>query len=319
MTNRWIVTMLATLLAALQSPTAWPADETARAEIEAARQQLDEAARHLAELHRKYSAEQGRDYTMGVIGNRAMLGVLLGGMASNGVPIAGVTPGSGAEEAGLMAGDVIVAIDGLDLAAGGMAAMRALRGAIAELSPGETVSIEYLRDGGSNLASVTTREEGHHVMNMMEAPRVASFASAVPLPADATTATMPRAMAGTVAFGAGPGPGLRLHDLGPELGRYFGVDAGVLVLSASDPGGVQPGDVIQEIDGQPVADMGEVLMTMTQSPDVMVVTVLRDGGVMTVDLEPGGAGWYGNESRAIRVIDMGDAEAAADVEILTNN
>ena len=298
MINRWIVTTFAALLLA---QSAWSSDNAAQAEIEAARQQLDEAARHLAELHRKYAAEQGRDYSIG-IGDRPMLGVLLGGLAADGVPIAGVTPGSGAEEAGLIAGDVIIAIDGLDLSEGGIAGMRLLRGAIADLTPGDTVSIEYLRDGGSNLATVTTREESHHVRNMIEAPR------------------MPQAMSGTIAFGRpGAVPGLRLHDLGPELGRYFGTDAGVLVLSAANLEGLEPGDVIREMDGQPVAHMGEVMMTIARSTGALELSLLRDGGYMTVSVQPGQGGWYGGEYRAIQVIETGDRAAPVDVEILTNN
>lgn len=48
---------------------------------------------------------------------------------------------------------------------------------------------------------------------------------------------------------------LSLSALNPDLGRYFGVEQGVLVLSASgsDYAQLRPGDVIQQIGGAPVA------------------------------------------------------------------
>src|SRR5690606_4222447 len=47
--------------------------------------------------------------------------------------------------------------------------------------------------------------------------------------------------------------GLNLLALEPQLGRYFGTDRGVLVLQQGNLPGLQPGDVIQEIEGKAVA------------------------------------------------------------------
>ncbi|HJR74616.1 MAG TPA: PDZ domain-containing protein [Luteimonas sp.] len=46
--------------------------------------------------------------------------------------------------------------------------------------------------------------------------------------------------------------GLNLAEVDPQLGRYFGTDKGVLVLSTGDLAGLQAGDVIQKIDGKTV-------------------------------------------------------------------
>ena len=77
-------------------------DEARRAELEAsldeARAQLDEAAARLGELNGElYSME-----TLGSHGKKPMLGVLLGDRTSSGgLEVVGITPGRGAEEAGL--------------------------------------------------------------------------------------------------------------------------------------------------------------------------------------------------------------------------
>src|SRR5690348_6530949 len=54
--------------------------------------------------------------------------------------------------------------------------------------------------------------------------------------------------------------GLNLTPLNPDLGRYFGTDKGVLVLSRSDEQfpELQPGDVITGIGGKPVAQPEDV-------------------------------------------------------------
>src|SRR3546814_7104594 len=47
--------------------------------------------------------------------------------------------------------------------------------------------------------------------------------------------------------------GLNLATVDKQLGRYFGTDHGVLVLSNGDLAGLQAGDVIQRIEGKAVA------------------------------------------------------------------
>lgn len=108
--------MLAAVLSLAAPPLARGADSDADIEreieqsIERARDQLDDAARRLAELHtRKWEFENS-----GPRAERPMLGVLLGDFpTAEGIPLAGVTPGGGAERAGLKGGDVLVALNGV--------------------------------------------------------------------------------------------------------------------------------------------------------------------------------------------------------------
>ena len=54
--------------------------------------------------------------------------------------------------------------------------------------------------------------------------------------------------------------GLNLASVDKQLGRYFGTDHGVLVLSIPQGmGGLQPGDVLQKVDGKPVRSPREMM------------------------------------------------------------
>src|SRR3546814_208507 len=72
--------------------------------------------------------------------------------------------------------------------------------------------------------------------------------------------------------------GLNLATVDKQLGRYFGTDHGVLVLSNGDLAGLQAGDVIQRIDGKAVASPREAMAAMGDKPGGTKVTVdyLRD-------------------------------------------
>src|SRR3546814_18830875 len=67
--------------------------------------------------------------------------------------------------------------------------------------------------------------------------------------------------------------GLNLAAIDKQLGRYFGTDRGVLVLSNGDLAGLQAGDVIQRLDGKAVANPREAMAAMGDQPGGTKVTV----------------------------------------------
>lgn len=73
--------------------------------------------------------------------------------------------------------------------------------------------------------------------------------------------------------------GLNLSSVDPQLGRYFGTDSGVLVLSTgADLASLQAGDVIKRVDGKAVNTPREVMESLRGRPADSSVKVeyLRD-------------------------------------------
>jgi membrane-associated protease RseP (regulator of RpoE activity) len=73
--------------------------------------------------------------------------------------------------------------------------------------------------------------------------------------------------------------GLNLASVDPQLGRYFGTDKGVLVLSTGPAlGELQAGDVIQRVDGKAVDTPRAVMNALREKPADSTVSVdyLRD-------------------------------------------
>jgi membrane-associated protease RseP (regulator of RpoE activity) len=82
--------------------------------------------------------------------------------------------------------------------------------------------------------------------------------------------------------------GLNLASVDAQLGRYFGTDKGVLVLSAGPVlGELQAGDVIQRVDGKPVETPRAVMDALRDKPADSTVPVdyLRDRKPGTVRIK----------------------------------
>lgn len=75
------------------------------------------------------------------------------GFAGPGLKLDGTTPGSPAEKAGLMKGDVLVKVAGRPVES-----LRGFSEILRDLSPGQAVDVVYRRDGQERKASVTVVE-----------------------------------------------------------------------------------------------------------------------------------------------------------------
>jgi C-terminal processing protease CtpA/Prc len=124
--------------------------ERSRAELSRAHRALREASREIAMAHRE--AELGRRYSTRIhtinMGDRAVIGVLLGEPSDRGVILSGVSPGGPAEQAGLKKGDLITSIRETDLTdLEGDEAREALVETMSEVKAGEEIRIGFIRDG----------------------------------------------------------------------------------------------------------------------------------------------------------------------------
>lgn len=245
------------------------------AKLAAARKKLEEAAREVAEL-----STQGIWFDT-EIGSRAIIGALLN-IADNeeeGLGVINVSPGGPAAEAGLRAGDRIVAINGIDVR-GREAARKGLR-SLREVKPDTKVSIKLIRDGKQLELSVTPRQ-GPVFAHMSPMPLMPAV-PAMPVP------PMPPLRA------LGPLANMELATLTPQLGHYFGSDKGVLVVRAPEEGalGLKDGDVILSIDGREATNAGHVtrILASYQSGEKISLHIVRERKSQTLEgTLPAGSG-----------------------------
>jgi|Deesub1362B_J571_1020462.scaffolds.fasta_scaffold09240_1 Do/DeqQ family serine protease len=175
--------------------------------------------------------------------------------AGQGVLVADVVTGSPAEEAGLQSGDVIVAVDGTPVGN-----VDELQTAIMYRAPGETVVLTVIRAGEELTIPVTLGER----------------------PGEEELAQLPTQQAeeGVQKFG------LTVRDITPELADLYDLEVsrGVVVVEVEPGskaywGGVEEGDVILEVNRQPildVADWNAVVAGISEEEEVLL-TVLREG------------------------------------------
>lgn len=161
-----------------------------------------------------------------------------------GVNIAAVSPKGPANLAGLQAGDVITAIDGQSVSGKDRQDMQLAHAALMNLKEGQTVKIAYTRAGKSAVVVVkASKIEPQMIVNR----EYRTFGPG----ADHDMAFATRWQ------------GLNMTELNPQLGRYFGINSGVLVLSPNKSfSQLQAGDVITKLDGKPVTNPRDVLRLM---------------------------------------------------------
>lgn len=192
--------------------------------------------------------------------SRARLGVVVRMRAHRendkfGATLAEVLPGSPAEKAGLKDGDIVTRFN--DTRLGGIQAEEEdqsgpglkLVELARKLEPGDTVRLEYRRDGSTRQATVVAeawpelaaREFRFRGPDLMLPPRLRAF--------EVPGLDPDRDLRLFMEVG---GPGLELANLNEGLGEYFGTRTGVLVLEPPRDTTLplKAGDVILSIDGR---------------------------------------------------------------------
>jgi serine protease Do len=203
----------------------------------------------------------------------------LGLAAAKGALVASVETAGPAETGGIVAGDVILSVDGRLVDA-----MNTLPRMVADMAVGKEVTVIVMRDGKEETLNVT-------LGRLEEAERATEVAAVEPADEDAETA--PEAPVVVV------GPlGLTLADLSPETRDLYGIKPGVasgVVVTAVQEGSaahdrrMTPGDVIVEIGQERVAtpaDFDERLAAMREEgrANVKLVVQNKDGHVRWVNL-----------------------------------
>src|SRR5690606_8769729 len=231
-----------------------------------------------------------------------MIGVLLSPDDQPGVRITGVTPDGAAATAGLRSGDRLLSVDGVQILGSNaelrLANARKLLGALPADRP---ATLGYQRGGRKAGATVTPKPsarafafstgDGGRFEWIDEAQFERTISSAMEgldaglLALESVPGIAPHVRREITRIGREGGAcngrdcppprllsacrwnGLNLAAVDPALGRYFGADSGVLVLSTGGIEGLRPGDVIRRVDGKAVATPREVMAQLRCKDD----------------------------------------------------
>jgi len=272
-----------------------------REELSRTHRELREATREVARAHRDL-ARTGGDHEVihhVNLGDRAVIGVVLGKESDKGVEIIGISPDGPAERAGLEQGDILVSIQDIVLADADDA-----RESVFEVMRGvddqEELAVVVERDGTSSEYTVTaeireprgwqsviriadveavaaTPGDPHVIVERIEIPDIDEEAIAAQVAeltehlehyeyefeefSDFGEHAMSEA---NVWFGLPRAHGLELTSINEGLGAYFKTDRGVLVIKAREDNayGLESGDVILSIGSTAVNSPSDMMRAL---------------------------------------------------------
>ena len=273
--------VLATLAAAATAARAQGEDASLEKRLADAQRRLEDAAREVAELSGEAAGPGGfQQFEYFLPGpRRAMLGVNLGGAEPNGggVRIESVSPGGPAQDAGVKAGDVIVAVQAKPVATG-----RELVRAMEAVKPGDKVELALKRDGKPLKFAVEARPLDKALF--IGTPGMPAMHPLPAMPALPVLGELPHG--GAMHWLLEDWGDAEFVTLTPTLGRYFGAEKGVLVARA--PGGadlgLQDGDVILAIGGrEPQSGSHAMRILRSYQPgEAVELRILRDRRAQTL-------------------------------------
>jgi S1-C subfamily serine protease len=198
---------------------------------------------------------------------RGSLGVTIQNMTSalaesfglkevRGIVVSSVTPGSAAEKAGLRQGDIILRLDGREVND-----TNEFRNLVAGTAPGADVTLTVWRDGSERQIRARLGElSPENARAQQQQPEGNG--------------------------GAGGRLGITVEPLTPELAAQLRLRRGTqgMVVTRVDPAGpaaqagIQPGDVIQEVNRQPVRSPEDVRKALQRSGDRPPLLLVNRGG-----------------------------------------
>jgi C-terminal processing protease CtpA/Prc len=260
--------------------------------LQEAERRMAEAARQIAELstERLPQLREIERRIQIISDDRPRLGINIAGEDSDepvaGVLVVGVTPGSAAEDAGLRAGDMITSINDESMGADRAdAANQLVLDFMEGVEEGDILVVEYLRDGKVGSVEVEPRPVHDQRFALRDFSRDFSMPEVHVAPNVIQNLGENFAM----FWSGNVWSDMELVDLNAGLGKYFGADSGVLVVSAPESNALQleDGDVIRKIDGREPTSVRHAMRILSsyQPGETLKLEILREKKQRTLDIE----------------------------------
>jgi PDZ domain-containing secreted protein len=301
MKSKWIALVAVALVAGLGVAPAGAQTEQEREELEKRlrelRTEMREVERNLMELRGSRTWSYVAPRVMAFSSNRARLGVTVQNRADEatdemGAVLQSVVEDGPAGKAGLQAGDIVTSFNGEALTGRYPAAGRSeseparkLIDLVSEMDEGDEVVLEYVRDGRSYTATATleiVEPEWFGVGSPNANVRIMTRGLDFSGPGRGSVGI---GQEGLITFSTGVWADIELVALNPNLGRYFGVDEGLLVVNAPEEiSQLQAGDVIVAIGGRD-ADTPSRALRILRSYDEgeeIEMAIMRDQSRQTI-------------------------------------
>ena len=221
-------------------------------------------ARHVMDDLRKDGHVRRAQLGIGVQAVTSDMAASLGLKQVGGLIVGSVTPGSAAEHAGLKRGDVIQSFNGQPVNDA-----NSLRNRVADTAPGSKVTLVVVRDGSERSFAVTLDDAAAGQR--------------------AERADEPTAGDNNAALG------VAVEPLTPETASRFGSPKGVrglVVMQVSPDGraadaGLQEGDIIQEVNRQPVQSVEALRTAVRRTSDKpLLLLINRKGSDLFLTVRP---------------------------------
>jgi len=177
---------------------------------------------------------------------------------AEGIVVGDVTPGSPAHTAGIQRGDIILDVNGKPVTDSNQ-----LRMSISMMQPGTDVTLKFLRNGDMRDATVKLAE----------------------MPTQTAQANSSDGQGGGKALN-----GVEVSNLNADIAHQLGISASTkgVVVTDIDPAsklansGLQKGDVIQEVNHQPVNNVSEFESAVRKAGDNPLLLVNRGGTTLFI-------------------------------------
>lgn len=245
-----------------------PALEEETSALEKAREKLDEAASKFAEY---VVGSDGWD----IADDWPFLGIVVSTDDSAGIRIGSVTPGGPAAEAGIRADDLIVRANNARLT-GWHKPTSELHNIIHAVKPGDAVRLLVVRAGDSQTIDVVPQQDQwRHLGELHGGLPPVVFQPLVNMWSGRNDPLHRERIFG-----------FKLIDIEETLGTYFGVEKGVLVLTAEDDSKFRPGDIVRRVGGRDVADADAAYLALAEADASTQIVVRRNGKSKSLTIEP---------------------------------